>query len=58
MAVKKKRAKRMSNPLPKGKFFKVTKAKINPNGSVSLVVPQSSLKKSARVDTGQTKVRY
>jgi hypothetical protein len=34
--------------MPKGKWVKVTKAKINPNGSVSLMVPKSSLKKNPK----------
>lgn len=42
------KVKRKTNPLPipKGKWVKVTKAKVNKNGTVSLMVPGSSLKKN------------
>lgn len=33
-------------PIPKGKWIKVNKVKVNRNGSVTLAVPQSSLKKN------------
>jgi hypothetical protein len=35
-------------PIPKGKWVKAIKARVNPNGTVSLLVPATSLKKNVR----------
>lgn len=39
-------ANKLKAPIPVGKWVKATKVKLNKNGTVSAVVPQSSLKKN------------